>query len=380
MLANALQGSWLDRGRSVRDGILASPAFRKWAAAFPATRPLARRRTRELFDLCAGFVYSQVLAACVQLRVFDILAEGPKTASALAHRAGLPVEAAARLLDAAVALRLASHRAAGQYGLGPLGAAMVSNPAVTAMVAHHAMLYADLRDPVALLRGEVGETALSGYWPYAKGRPVDGVQAAPYSALMAASQPMIAQEVLDSYDVRRHRCLLDVGGGKGAFINQALARAPNLRAVLFDLPAVVAQVAAPPDGRLQAVAGDFHVDALPKGADIVTLVRVVHDHDERVVGHLLRAVHDALPTDGTLLLAEPMAGTPGAQSVGAYFAFYLLAMGSGRPRTQKELASLLHEAGFAAVRPARTSTPLLTQVLVATKSVRDQRPAIVSPG
>ena len=43
---------------------------------FPLTRPIARRRARELFDLCAGFVYSQVLLACVRLRLFEILAEG----------------------------------------------------------------------------------------------------------------------------------------------------------------------------------------------------------------------------------------------------------------------------------------------------------------
>ncbi len=55
-----------------------------WAAAFPLTRPIARRRTRALFDLCAGFVYSQILLACVQLQLFDILAERPATAAALA--------------------------------------------------------------------------------------------------------------------------------------------------------------------------------------------------------------------------------------------------------------------------------------------------------
>ena len=46
----------------------------------PATalaRVLPDRRARALFDLCAGFVYSQVLAACVRLRVFDLLRDGP---------------------------------------------------------------------------------------------------------------------------------------------------------------------------------------------------------------------------------------------------------------------------------------------------------------
>jgi demethylspheroidene O-methyltransferase len=69
-------------------------------------------------------------------------------------------------------------------------------------------------------------------------------------------------------------------------------------------------------------------------------VRVVHDHDDERVLALLRAVRAALPPGGTLLLAEPMAGTPGAQAMGdAYFGFYLLAMGSGRPRTPQRLGA-----------------------------------------
>ena len=60
-----------------RDRLLASRRFQRWAAAFPLTRPIARRRARALFDLCAGFVYSQVLFACVRLKLFDALAAGP---------------------------------------------------------------------------------------------------------------------------------------------------------------------------------------------------------------------------------------------------------------------------------------------------------------
>jgi demethylspheroidene O-methyltransferase len=61
------------RLRSLRNRLLASPGFQRWAAAFPLTRPVARRHTRELFDLVAGFVYSQVLAACVALDLFEDL-------------------------------------------------------------------------------------------------------------------------------------------------------------------------------------------------------------------------------------------------------------------------------------------------------------------
>ena len=368
--------SWLDRCLAVRDGLLASPRFRRWAAVFPLTRPVARRRTRALFDLCAGFVYSQVLHACVRLRLFEILAEGPQSSAALSRRLGLSRDATERLLAAAASLRLAARRGKGRYGLGPLGAAMVENPGVAAMVEHHAMLYADLRDPVGLLRGERGETELGRYWPYAGAERPGGLtagQVAAYSALMAASQPLVAAEVLDAYpELRRHRRLLDVGGGEGAFLTAAAERAPDLGLVLFDLPAVAERAkvrfaAAGLAGRAEVVGGSFLSDPLPLGADVVSLVRVVHDHDDDAALAILRAARRVLPDDGgVLLLAEPMSGTPGAEPTGdAYFGFYLLAMGRGRPRTPAELEGLLRAAGFGRTRLVPTSTPLLTRLIVA---------------
>ena len=66
-----------------------------------------------------------------------------------------------------MALELVEQRGGGRYGLGRLGAPLVGNPAITAMIEHHAVLYADLRDPLALLRGEGEAPALSRYWAYA---------------------------------------------------------------------------------------------------------------------------------------------------------------------------------------------------------------------
>lgn len=365
---------WSDRGYAWRDRLLASPRFQRWAAAFPLTRPIARRRARALFDLVAGFVYSQVLFACVQLRLFDALAAGPQRVDALAARCSLPVDAMQRLLDAAVSLQLVSARGDGRYGLGELGAAMRGNPGIAAMVEHHALLYADLRDPVALLRGERAGTALAGYWPYAgtaDPAALAGGDVAAYSALMASSQQLIAGEILDAYPVARHRCLLDVGGGEGAFLTAAAARAPDLKLMLFDLPPVAERararfVAAGLAHRAQATGGNFLADALPVGADLISLVRVVHDHDDERVLTLLRAVRQALPPGGTLLLAEPMAGTAGAEPMGdAYFGFYLLAMGRGKPRSPAVLGALLAAAGFKSWQLAPTHMPLQTGLIVA---------------
>ncbi len=365
---------WRDRWLSFRDRCLSSPVFQRRASSFPLTRPTARRHARELFDLVAGFVYSQVLLACVQLRVFEILAEGPQPLEVLAPRFGLPEEGARRLLAAAVSLRLVEHRSGHRYGLGELGAPMVGNQAVAAMVEHHAALYADLADPVALLRAGSGSGALAGYWPYADAQVPGSLTAgrvATYTALMSASQPLVADEIIDAYDLTRHRCLLDVGGGDGSFLASVATRVPELRLMLFDLPAVAerAQARFRQSGLTQRAAvfgGSFLSDVLPQGADVASLVRVIHDHDDSSAMTILRAVRRALLPTGCLLLAEPMSGTRGAEPMGdAYFGFYLLAMGKGRPRSAAELVAMLDAAGFTRARLVPTRLPLQTQLIVA---------------
>jgi SAM-dependent methyltransferase len=154
-----------------------------------------------------------------------------------------------------------------------------------------------------------------------------------YTALMAASQPMVAEEVLATYRFDRHRRVLDVGGGNGAFLRAVAAEAPRLELMLFDLPAVAEQArarfaAAGLGARATVHGGDFTQDALPQGADLITLVRVLHDHDDDVALGLLRRIRAALPPGGRLLLAEPMAGTSGRGADGRGL-FRLLPAGDG---------------------------------------------------
>ncbi len=113
-------------------------------------------------------------------------------------------------------------------------------------------------------------------------------------------------------------------------------------------------------------AGTSDIDPLPAGADLVTLVRVLHDHDDAVVMALLRRACAALTPGGRILIAEPMAGTQGAERMGAaYFGVYLLAMGQGRPRRAEELLARLSRAGFVRPRALRMRVPLIVSVLVA---------------
>ena len=368
-----------DVWRGWRDRLVASPDFQRWAADFPLTRPVALRRAADLFDITAGFIYSQTLYACVELDLFHMLADGPLDLKTLAVRMDLPEPAADRLLRAAVALRLLERRGTERdgtprFGLGDHGAAMLGNPGIAAMVRHHRMLYRDLADPLALLRGELPETELGHFWAYAShADPATAGDAAvaEYSGLMTVSNAFVAGDVLDAYPLNKNRCLMDVGGGEGNFLMEVAKRWGHLRLMLFDLPAVAARANERfrdlgLADRAQAHGGDLMRDALPTGADVITLVRVIHDHDDDKAMVILRAVRAALPAGGTLLLAEPMAETPGAEPIGdAYFGLYLWAMGSGRPRPPRELKAMLREAGFGRIRMVRTRRPMQTRLLAA---------------
>jgi demethylspheroidene O-methyltransferase len=362
-----------------RNRLIAAPSFQRWATRFPLTRWLVRKQASEIFDLMAGFVYTQVLLACTQINLFDILANGALSFSDLQKYTPLKPAGLRRLLDAAVAIQLLVKRSEDRYALSMKSAPLVGNIAILDMVKHHADFYRDLSDPIALLQGDKSSVALNEYWSYItpeQGAAPENLSAetvADYSKLMAHTQSLVTDEIIDAYPIGKHRIVLDIGGGQGAFIKRLASRYPHLTFKLFDIPGVAELSNAHfkeigLSTRAQAVGGNFFQDSLPKGCDLATLVRVIFDHDDVRVRQLLANVFDALNPGGTLLLAEPMAETKGFEAMGhAYFGFYLLAMGRGRPRTEGEIRGLLTEAGFKGIKLLNSYMPLNAQILQCNK-------------
>lgn len=361
------------------DDWITHPALYRWSIGNVFTRWLTRRRARALFNVMAGFVQSQVLLACVQLRILERVRQQPLTLDELAAHADVPASALDRLLRSATAIGLLEPRGGGRYGLGPLGAPVAADQGLRDMISHNAVLYEDMRDPVRLMR-EQSRAAMHAYWLYTHGNDAQaighwrGEQVADYSELMASSQRFVIDELLAAYDFSAHRCVLDVGGGKGGWVTALAHRYPALQLMHFDLPPVSALARAHFEAkgiadRVRLHGGSFTSDPLPQGADLVTLLRVAHDHPDHVVQTVLSAIHDALPPGGCLLLAEPMAETPGASAVAdPYFHFYLLAMGSGRLRTPAELTALMRSAGFDRIEQAPNPMPMHTRILVGRKT------------
>ncbi|MEM7753942.1 MAG: methyltransferase [Pseudomonadota bacterium] len=358
---------WLNR-------LVARPAFQDFANRVPGVRRLVRRDGAEIFNLVQGFVRSQALLALVTLEIPERLMDGPASAEMLGLAHGIPQDRMLILLQAGAGLGLLKRRRDGRFGLTRKGAAMVGVPGLRQMILHHGAFYRDMGDPVALLKGEA-ETELAGFWPYVFGATgeVDVNVTRTYSDLMADSQRMVAKDTLAAVSLSSVSHLVDVGGGSGAFL-QAVAQAyPDPRLTLFDLPPVMPSARDRLEKlglaeRIELAGGSFRDDPLPEGADAISLIRVLYDHDDASVARLLAKVFDALPPGGRLLISEPMSGGATPDPItDVYFAFYTLAMRTGRTRSVEAIRGLCEAAGFVGIQAPRPARSYVTSVLTAEK-------------
>jgi len=353
--------------------LCANRRFHAIASRMPIGRGIVRRDGAAIFDLLQGFVASQVLTALVELEVLRALLPGPRSPEHLSLAAGLAPDRMAILCQAGAAVGVLTKRRDGRFGLSRRGAAILGVPGLQDMIRHNRAFYADMADPVALLKGAT-DTRLARFWPYVLGSsdiPAD--EAERYSALMSESQGLVAEDTLKLIPLSGITRLTDVGGGSGAFLQAALTRYPGLTAQLLDLPRVLPAAEARLAGagladRVLLCPGSFRDGPLPGGADAISLIRVLYDHDDATVADLLAKAHAALPPGGALIVSEPMAGGQVPDRAGdVYFAFYTMAMGTGRARSADRIADMCRRAGFVDLRIPAAPRPYVTSALICRK-------------
>ncbi len=336
----------------------ANPDFQRRAAKWWPGSWIAHHRAKRLFDLSAGFIYSQMLFAADRCGLFEQLCNGGVSMHQLEVQCGVPPRQMQQLVQALEGLGLvwSKHE---RVTLTGLGYAYAGNAGARAMVAHHQLLYGDLANVESILKDPQHRTELQSYWDYAPG----SAAGAAYSELMRDSLHWVAELACDHISLSDGDQVVDIGGGHGAFLRELAERYANVQLLLFDREEVLATL---PKGdiELQLCPGDFCTSALPQGADLYTLVRVLHDHEDDVVDGLLRNVYRAFAPHSRLLIAEPMV-EPSLGGLNAYFSTYFLVMRQGRLRTPQDLAARLRQAGFAQVRVRSARMPLLTRVITA---------------
>jgi hypothetical protein len=140
----------------------------------------------------------------------------------------------------------------------------------------------------------------------------------------------------------------DVGGGTGAASRILLERNPHLKAILFDLPSVVAKAERSTE-RLTTEGGDFF-SAVPEGCDRYLLLAVIHDWNDDEATIILRNVAARMNEKArTFVVENELAPRSRGEFVEASD-LLMLVLGSGRERTRPQFEHLFKRAGMSLER------------------------------
>jgi hypothetical protein len=256
-----------------------------------------------------------VVQASLELGILAALDAGPVTVDELSSRHGLVPGRVYKLLDCLESLGFVERTHETEaFGETAYRSKEPLEAAARAVVGPDSQERDRDRHPWRSIHGRLpevlrGEHSIPGDlfpWP-----PQELDQIASFEASMALGCKPIAESIVSAReklwtgDAR----WLDVGGGDGA-LACALARAdPRLRVDVYNLPVirplVEKRIAGSELGdRVGFVGGDFLRERLPRGYDVLSLVRVLHDWPADVAVRLLSEAFAALPSGGRVVIAE----------------------------------------------------------------------------
>jgi 2-polyprenyl-3-methyl-5-hydroxy-6-metoxy-1,4-benzoquinol methylase len=162
-----------------------------------------------------------------------------------------------------------------------------------------------------------------------------------------------AKGAISAIDLAGVKRALDLGGGPGTY-SMELAR-KKIDVTLFDLPEAIAIakeiISEHGVENINFAAGDFHVDDIGSGFDLVFISQIVHSLSAEEAQALIGKARDALGPKGRIVIHEFLLEKDRAHPVpGALFSVNMLVNTvAGRSYTIQELRAWLAKAGFKAV-------------------------------
>jgi predicted O-methyltransferase YrrM len=304
-----------------------------------------------ILGLSRNFMESRILLTAAELNLFGLLAPQPLSAEEVARLLPGNLRALTVLLDALAAMGLLKKQEGRYQCLPPVSHFLSSDRPDSAlpMVLHAAHLWrrwAHLTETV------------SGVEPRSTATPLqdEGGLRAFIGAMHAIAAPL-SSRIVNAVNPGGARALLDVGGASGTYTIAFLLAAPEMKATLFDQPAVIEMARkrlreAGVFERTALVPGDFYIDELPGGHDLAFLSAIIHQNNPEQNLDLYKKVFRSLRPGGRIVIRDHIMDPERTEPLsGAVFAVnMLLATEGGNTYTFEEIQRGLLQAGFVRVR------------------------------
>ncbi len=318
--------------------------------------------------LLTGFWISQSIYAAAKLGIADLLAGGPQTADELASATKTQPMALYRLLRALASVGVFREDERRRFVNTPTsetlrGDVPGSQRAMAIMLGEeHYHAWSEIMHSIRTGESGFEKVYQQPIFDWLSAHPE---QAAVFDSAMVSVHGRETAAMIDAYDFSNIGVLADVGGGNGSVLREVLARHPNMRGLLCDLPGVIerAQPLIAQSGlgdRLQTAVTDFFQE-VPTGADAYLMRHIIHDWDDEESLRILKNVRRAVSADGRLLVVEGVIPPGNEPSFTKLLDLNMLVLPGGQERTAEEYRTLFESAGFrlASITPTHSEVSVI---------------------
>jgi predicted O-methyltransferase YrrM len=309
-----------------------------------------------ILDLARNFMESRIFLTAAEMDLFTLLTDAPRPAQEIAEKKKADLRGLTVLLDALAAMGLLVKEA-GKYRSPPPASAFLSGngpDSVLPMVLHMATLFKRWS-----LLTDVVQGSRIPEKPAGSHQDKDELRA--FIGAMHVIARSFAPRIVAAVRPGSSKALLDVGGALGTYTMAFLDAVPEMRATLFDRPAVVEMARTFLDeagllGRITLVPGDFYQDELPAGHDLALVSAVIHQNSLEQNMALFSKVFQALVPGGRIIVRDHVMSPDRTRPKdGAVFAVnMLLGTPGGGTYTYDEIREALTQAGFVRVHLIQT--------------------------
>ncbi|EMD29310.1 class I SAM-dependent methyltransferase [Amycolatopsis azurea] len=313
-----------------------------------------------VMNLLTGVERAGILRAGIELRVFDALADSPRSATKVASRVGADARATEILLDALAALELLEVVPAAEggtyYRLAPVAERFLVTTAKNylgglAKVYTGDYVFESFKDLAGAVRrggtvlADNVELAEHSYWPeFAEG----------ITATSRATARFVSGLIADRIGGLEAPSVLDVACGNGIQSFTLAEAHPGLRVTALDWANVleVTRSVAADLGlvdRVEFLPGDMFEVPLGGPYDVVVLSHVLHNFDTETSIKLVKRLAEVVRPGGTLVVNEflVVSPVPAEDPVPRIFSAQMLAISKGgHTYTLDELKAVLDGGGF----------------------------------
>jgi len=323
--------------------------------AFPQSNPLFA-----LVEMASGLWVSRALWAAAELGVADAIGNEPATLEEIAAATGAREEPLRRLMKALVSVGLFTA-ADDRFGHNDTSIFLKSDHPLS----QRPFLRSVFGGEHYAGWGALGQSLTEGgtAFDHLYGRPVfdwygdHPAEAEAFSRAMRSTTLLIETLLMAAWSPPPFELAVDVGGSRGTLVAGLLARAPEARGILFDLPeiadAVRPEIAEP---RIAVVGGDFF-ESVP-AADLYLLKLILHDWDDERSEAILRNIRAAIRPGGRVVIIDALLPEAVENHPGFLMDLNMMVMTGGKERTAAEFTALLEQTGFRLESITPTPTPM----------------------